>query len=235
MLPADFSARDDLSSDIPDIGPNNSSRAELSTADPIGLVTAVDGLEEPYVPFVSDVIGRRSALDSLPGRSIRGRGPGRDPRRRRDGGSGQPHPAREAGRARIRAEPGPRRPRGPDQPGGTGRPPARPGGRFRLAGRAGSVALERLSTHHRFAEGASAGRRGAPGDRQRHGDDRGARHGDHPGRAGQGDVPRLRRYPRDPHRPRTARSCDGGHRAGGARPGGGRSGHPPRGRSPTPG
>ena len=67
MLPADFSARDDLSSDIPDIGPNNSSRAELSTADPIGLVTAVDGLEEPYVPFVSDVIGRRNALDSLPG------------------------------------------------------------------------------------------------------------------------------------------------------------------------
>ena len=31
------------------------------------MVTAVDGLEEPYVPFVSDVIGRRNALDSLPG------------------------------------------------------------------------------------------------------------------------------------------------------------------------
>ena len=30
-------------------------------------MTAVDGLEEPYVPFVSDVIGRRNALDSLPG------------------------------------------------------------------------------------------------------------------------------------------------------------------------
>ena len=40
MLPADFSARDDLSSDIQDIGPNSSSRAELSSADPIGLVTA---------------------------------------------------------------------------------------------------------------------------------------------------------------------------------------------------
>jgi hypothetical protein len=36
-------------------------------ADPIGLVTASIGLEEPYVPFVSDVIGRRMALDSLPG------------------------------------------------------------------------------------------------------------------------------------------------------------------------
>ena len=67
MLPADFSARDDLSSDIQDIAPNNSSRAELSSADPIGLVTSSNSLEEPYVPFVSDVIGRRNALDSLPG------------------------------------------------------------------------------------------------------------------------------------------------------------------------
>ncbi len=67
MLPVDFSARDDLSADIPDIGPNTSSRADLSTADPIGLVTSVASLEEPYVPFVSDVIGRRNALDSVPG------------------------------------------------------------------------------------------------------------------------------------------------------------------------
>jgi Protein of unknown function (DUF3320) len=66
-LPADFSPRDELLSDIQDIGPDSSSRAELSSADPIGLVTAANGLEEPYVPFVSDVIGRRNTLDSLPG------------------------------------------------------------------------------------------------------------------------------------------------------------------------
>ncbi len=30
-------------------------------------MTATEGLEEAYVPFISDVIGRRTALDSLPG------------------------------------------------------------------------------------------------------------------------------------------------------------------------
>ena len=45
----------------------SSTCSELSSADPIGLVTAANGLEEPYVPFVSEVIGRRNALDSLPG------------------------------------------------------------------------------------------------------------------------------------------------------------------------
>jgi hypothetical protein len=34
-------------------------------ADPIGLGTAASGMEEDYVPYVTDVIGRRSALDAV--------------------------------------------------------------------------------------------------------------------------------------------------------------------------
>ena len=127
------------------------------------------GLEEPFVPFVSDVIGRRSALDSLPG----GRYVSEVQAVIRDVVETQvrvrPCPAGELSRARIRAEPGPRRPRGRITMGGTGHLRRDPEEAFVMAGtrarRAGSVALERLSTHHRFAEGASAGRRGAPGDR----------------------------------------------------------------------
>jgi hypothetical protein len=67
VSPVDTSPRGDLLTDIPDIGPDHSPRGEMSTADPIGLVTSADGPEEAWVPFVSDVIGRRTALDSLPG------------------------------------------------------------------------------------------------------------------------------------------------------------------------
>jgi hypothetical protein len=41
--------------------------AGVEIADPIWLVSATTDLEESYVPFVTDVIGRRSTLDSLPG------------------------------------------------------------------------------------------------------------------------------------------------------------------------
>ena len=68
MLPVDFSARADLSADIPDIGRCSHHVRSCRSADPFGLVTgARPSWRSPFVPFVSDVIGRRSTLDSLPG------------------------------------------------------------------------------------------------------------------------------------------------------------------------